>query len=679
MFRMKTLTAEAPPTRRRAHSKTGEHCCSLLLLLALIGSSFTLLAQDLPPPTDAPAPGSLPPTEQSLTLNFKDADIRTLISAVSELTGRNFIVDPRVRGTVTVISAAATDPDQLYDVFLSILRVHGFSAVDGDGMTRIVPAPTALQTSPAVGTTSAATHSEDIVTAVFPLRNMSAAELVPVLRPLLPQEAHMAATVQNNILVVVDTAGNIERLRKVIESVDIQPSEGIELVRIQHATAREIVEILEALATKKAGTQGGQADSAFVVDERSNSVLISGRFESKLRYRALIAQLDQPRTEDEIKVVNLRFANAEDLVPVLQEIVNGQSTTIAGGGGNKGGAKIASTPMLGGGSNGSSTVRITADEAINAVILQAPQQDMRSVMSVIRQLDVRRAQVLVQGIVAEVSEKKSAELGVQWKTSLPNSGVVAGTLLPGTNAGGIDSPFDVEDAIDFGQGLTLGMLSGGDLRALVRALAGDAFTNVLSTPSLMTLDNAEAEIVVGQNVPFVTGQFTNQTTTPDQPFQTIQRQDVGILLKVKPQINEGNTVTMEIKQEVSSIDQSTRGADLITNKRAITTSVVVDDGDVVVLGGLIGDDARTNVQKVPLLGDIPLLGNLFRNTNNDSNRTNLMVFLRPQVVRDKATAIALSQEKMSAIQRKQAEQEQAQKGILLRQPGARISNQGIVE
>ena len=301
-------------------------------------------------------------------------------------------------------------------------------------------------------------------------------------------------------------------------------------------------------------------------------------------------------------------------------------------------------------------MRITADEATNAVIVQGPPRDVKRVLAVIAQLDVRRAQVLVEGIVAEVSGSTSDELGVQWRTNVPSQGIAAGAVFPGKTAGPITDSFTANDAVSFLTGLSLGYISGGDLRGLIRALSSDTLTNVLSTPSLMTLDNAEAEIVVGQNVPFVTGQFTNSTTTPDNPFQTIQRQDVGIKLHVKPQINEGDTVTMDIEQEVSSVAEGTVGADLITNKRSIKTSVQVDNGSIIVLGGLIGDDARANREKIPFLGDIPVLGNLFKSARRSANKTNLMVFLRPQIVRNRASANELSKIRYEGIRNGQQQQ-----------------------
>jgi len=653
------------------------------------------LAQDAPQPLqqaeDARLPiegtpaTKAPPDEHSLTLNFKDADIRAFISAVADLTHQNFVVDPRVQGRVTVISSAPTDPDDLYEVFLSILKVHGFTAVKKDGVTKIVPEMLAKQDATPTIAPGSLRAGEEIVTGVIPVHFVSAAELVPILRPLLPQDSHMAATVGTNVLIVADSGANVKRMVDIVSKLDIDTTHGIDVVRLDYATATDVAQLLETLTTKARGANppAGEAQAAFAADERTNSILLAGSPQMKLRYRALISSLDTPAGETEaIKVIYLKYATAEDLVSVLQEVISGQSSpTMSSSATPPGGQLRQRRPLqiaLGGNAGGSfGDVRVTADEATNALIVQGPPRDVKRVLEVVTQLDVRRAQVLVEGIVAEVSGSQDDELGIQWKTNLPDTGIVGGTQFPGSVSGGIDSPFDLEDGPDFLTGLTLGYLSGGDLRGLIRALAGNQYTNVLSTPSLMTLDNAEAEIVVGQNVPFVTGQFSNSTTTPDNPFQTIQRQDVGIKLRVKPQINEGDTVTMEIEQEVSSVDESTVGADLITNKRSIKTNVQVDNGEIVVLGGLIGDDARANQDKVPLLGDIPLVGNLFKNSRRSNTKTNLMVFLRPQIVRTRESAAALSSTRYEDIRAKQQLQNATQTEILLPQRGPVLP--GIVE
>ncbi len=668
---------------------TRENCswpaaCALLLTLALIAGG-PLHAQDAPPSVgDSP---TAPIKEHSLTLNFKDADIRAFISAVADLTHQNFVVDPRVQGRVTVISSSPTDPADLNEVFLSILKVHGFTAVKKEGVTKIVPEMLAKQDAAPTVSAGSRNLGEGIVTGVIPVHFVSAAELVPILRPLLPQDSHMAATIGTNVLIVADSGSNVKRMVDIVSKLDIDTTHGIDVVRLENAPATEVATLLETLSTKARGANppAGEAAAAFAADERTNSILLAGPPQMKLRYRALISNLDTPLGETEsIKVVYLRYATAEDLVGVLQEVISGQtsSTSSSTGDAATGTSRRPQRQLqiaLGSGGGGSlGDVRITADEATNALIVQGPPRDVRRVLDVVDQLDVRRAQVLVEGIVAEVSGDQNDELGIQWKTNLPDTGLVGGTLFPGSVSGGIDSPLDLEDAPDFLTGLTLGYLSGGDIRGLIRALTGNQYTNVLSTPSLMTLDNTEAEIVVGQNVPFVTGQFSNSSTTPDNPFQTIQRQDVGIKLRVKPQINEGDTVTMEIEQEVSSVDESTVGADLITNKRSIKTNVQVDNGEIVVLGGLIGDDVRSNQDKVPLLGDIPLLGNLFKNSRRSNTKTNLMVFLRPMIVRNRETAATLSHERYEDIRIKQKAQNDNQTEVLLPHRGP-VLPEGIVE
>ena len=620
------------------------------------------LTQSVVAPVTPPTPTGAH-TEDPLTLNFQDVDIRVFIAAVSELIHRNFVVDPRVQGRITVISAAPTAPDELYQVFLSIIKVHGFTALAKDGITTILPEMLAKQDATPTLTPGSMRRGEDIVTGVIPVHFVSAAELVPVLRPLLPQDSHMAATAGTNVMIVADSASNVDRIVEIVARLDIDNSSGIDVIRLANASASEVATTLETLSSKTLGATPvpGAVTTAFAADVRTNSILLAGTSATKLRYRAIIASLDASQNETEtITVLPLRFANAKDMTAVMQEALGGQpgSTSSTGSTPSAGDGKLANLRPAAGDSGPSALgeVRITADEATNAVIVQGPPRDVKRVLAVIAQLDVRRAQVLVEGIVAEVSGSTSDELGVQWRTNVPSQGIAAGAVFPGKTAGPIADSFTANDAVSFLTGLSLGYISGGDLRGLIRALSSDTLTNVLSTPSLMTLDNAEAEIVVGQNVPFVTGQFTNSNTTPDNPFQTIQRQDVGIKLHVKPQINEGDTVTMDIEQEVSSVAEGTVGADLITNKRSIKTSVQVDNGSIIVLGGLIGDDARANREKIPFLGDIPVLGNLFKNSRRSANKTNLMVFLRPQIVRDRAGAKALSKIRYEGIRSGQQQQ-----------------------
>ncbi len=602
--------------------------------------------------------------DEEITLNFKGADIQALIESVSEMTGRNFIVDPRVKGTVTVVSSAPTSLDGLYDVFLSILKVHGFTAVTSGDVTKIVPDVTARMEAGVVTGSPSRLPAEEIVTMVVPLKYAEAANLVPILRPLLPQEAHLAAHPDSNVLIVADAAANVERLLSVIRKVDKKITQNFELIQLEHANAADVIQIISSIEQANGGPTEAKSGAALplVADTRTNSILLGGDDNTdKVRYRALISSLDIAVEDDGgIEVVYLKYATAADLVPVLQSVASGETAAAT--------VENRARPNRVRGA-AAAEVQVQADEVTNALIIQAPPDIMRTLKEVTTKLDIRRAQVLVEGVIAEVSSDHVDELGVQWHTNLPETGIVAGTRFPGQVSGPIDSPFDLDDSVNFLDGLTIGYLRAGDLRSLIRALSGDQFTNVLSTPSLVTLDNSEAEIVVGQNVPFITGQFTNNATTPDNPFQTIERQDIGILLRVRPQINEGDTVTMEISQEISSIAADTTGSDLITNKRSIVTNVLVDNRETIVLGGLISEDLQENSQKVPFLGDLPLIGELFKNTRSDSIKRNLMVFLRPTIMRDKSTNLELSSKQYDKIRNHQIEHEDRPGRSLLHRDG----------
>ncbi len=574
-----------------------------------------------------------------LTLNLKGADILALIDAVSEMTGRNFVVDPRVQGQVTVVSVTPMNPQALYEVFLSILKVHGYAAVPSGKVVKIVPDLSGRQDGTRVGGDFSGAPPDEIVTLVTQLRNVDAPDVLTAVQPLLPPTGQLAAHVGSNTVIVSDSAGNARRIADIVARIDRSMEREVEVMRLQYADAVEVARVIGTLRPPGRPEAGATAGGpALVADERSNSLLFGGTRAVRLELRALIAHLDAPiERVGDTEVVYLRYARADDLVEVLQDVAE----SVPGAPPAEGAARQGRA----GGQTGGAGFRVQADVATNALILQADPERMRVLKSVIGQLDVRRAQVFVEGVIAEVSDTQSSELGVQWR--LGGDSAEGGTTFPGTESGSID--LFPGDPVSLGTGLSLGYLRGGSVRALLRALAGDNATNVLSTPTLTTMDNEEAEIVVGQNVPFVTGQFTNQATTPDNPFQTIERQDVGILLKVKPQITEGDSVHLYISQEVSSVERGTSGSDLITNKRAIKTSVLADDGQIIVIGGLIGDDLKENIQKVPLLGDIPVLGNLFRNRRTDRVRTNLMVFLRPVIIRDRAGSTNLTVDRYERI------------------------------
>lgn len=647
------------------------HGCSVRTWPIVFAIIMSLLSPHAIATGDLADPGL--DANEELTLNFKGADIHALIATVSELTGRNFVVDPRVKGTVTVVSSAPTRRAALYDVFLSILKVHGFTAIVSGDVTKIVPDVSAKMEAGQVTGNPQSTAGDEVITVVVPLEHVQAVNLVPILRPLLPQQAHLAAQPESNMLVVADSSANVDRLLRVVRRLDRKNTQDIELIRLAHAEAEDVIELIESIEATNGGAPEvkGQAQLPIVADPRTNSILLGG--DSKIekdRLRLLISHLDTPVVGNEtIEVIYLKYATAADLVPVLQGVANGGATSVEG--------RRAKAPKSAGTNR---DVNVQADAVTNALIIQAPPDVMRTLKTVTAKLDIRRAQVLVEGVIAEVSSAHADELGVQWQTNLPRDGIVAGTRFPGRVAGPIDSPFDPSDVVGFLDGLTVGYLSGGDLRTLIRALSGDQFTNVLSTPSLVTLDNSEAEIVVGQNVPFITGQFTNNATTPDNPFQTIERQDIGILLRVRPQINEGDTVALEISQEISSIAADTVGSDLITNKRSILTNVLVDNRETVVLGGLISDDLQENTQKIPVLGDLPLIGELFRNSTSDIVKRNLMVFLRPTIIRDKATNVALSGRQYEHIRGVQIEHEQrGGRGLLHRDGPVLPEFDGLLE
>ena len=573
-----------------------------------------------------------------VTLNFNATDINAVISAVSEMTGRNFIVDPRVKGKVTVISHRALKSSEIYQVFLSVLKVHGFAAIPGRNVTKIVPEVNAKQDAISTGNKSIP-YSDEFITQVLEIKNVDAAQLVPILRPLVPQRGHLAAYPGSNVLVISDSASNIRRLKKIINSIDQATGDEIEVVALQHASASEVVRIIKQLSSQDAKKKKNN----LIADDRTNSILLGGNKASRLRVKALIAHLDTPVDEGgSTQVVYLRNAVAKDLVPVL----TGVSKSVSGAKGKKSGSSKVGA------------ISIQADENTNSLVITAPPDVFRSLRSVIRRLDVRRAQVLVEAVIAEVSTNSAEEFGIQWAGGSVKDGIASvvnfgiGTSL----AGVLSTPPGTVPPIGNGLNLFGGNPSESNpIGALVRALNSDDKSNILSTPSLLTLDNEEAEIVVGQNVPFVTGSYssTGGGSTPTNPFQTVQREDVGLTLRITPQINEGNAIKLKVEQEVSSVDISAKAVDLVTKKRSIKTNVVVDDGQMIVLGGLIEETLIDTEQRVPGLGDIPLLGWFFRYNTTELRKTNLMVFLQPTILKDAALTSAHTGDKYNFIRAKQ--------------------------
>ena len=642
---------------------------SLLVWIALLALASAALAQT----QSTPSPGHEVTSDGRHTLNMKDADIQALIATVSEITGKNFIIGPNVQGKVTVVSAKPMKPDEIYDVFLSVLRVHGYAAVPAGSMIKIVPEAMAQQDGSA-GIDGARPHSEDeLVTQIVPVKHVAATDLIPILRPLMPQGGQLIAHAASNSLVVSDRAGNVERLVGIIQRIDTVSDAEVEVIPLTHANAAELARTLTLLTDDK-NAPPGESQRVFA-DTRTNSILLSGAKAGRLRMRALVAHLDTPIDNGgSTQVIFLRYASAKDLVPILQGVaatLTGVAPPTAGKSGesNLGGTALPAT--------------IQAHEENNALIISAPPAIFRSLASVVRQLDVRRAQVLIEAVIAEVADQTASELGVQWQLPFKTNpdGSIRDSVIGGTNFTGTTPGNNIVSAaqnpLGVGNGFNLGYINGTitigrntifQLGALVTALEGDGKSNILSTPSVLTLDNQEAEIKVAQEVPFLTGQYTTnavgtQTTTTGgtttstgitNPFQTIERKDVGLVLKVTPHINEGDAVRLEIHQEVSNLLPPVQGAvDLVTNKRELTTSVLIADNSLLVLGGLLDNQVKDNVQKVPVVGDIPLLGNLFRYRTNDRTKTDLMVFLHPRILRDEATEAAVSSEKYNFMRTEQ--------------------------
>ncbi len=580
----------------------------------------------------------------TITLNLKDADINAVVELIARETGRNFVVDPRVKGKVTIVSSHPMTKDETYEVFLSVLDVHGFVAVPAGGIIKIVPAANAKMMSGE----SRVGGDDAFITQVIHVKNVSAAQMVPILRPLVPPNGHMAAHPQSNTLVISATRGNIERMIQIIDRIDQPTSGDVEAIQLTHASAAEVMRVLLSMLAQDKKTDPQISQPIVVADERTNTIFIGGEVAGRLQLRAMIGHLDTPtESVGNTHVMYLRYAKAKDLVPVLSGVADSQVKE-----------KLKNQP------NAQAIYHIQAEDTTNTLVLTAPPDVFKALSSVVRQLDVRRAQVLVEAIIAEVSSDRAADLGVQWLfDGSPKGSGPVGSIGFGKGTGGNILEIGAT-ALAGGVPVVDGMMVGAgkfddpDLNfgVLLRALEGDGVTNVLSTPSIVTLDNQAAEIVVGQQVPFVTGSFSQAAGAGGavNPFQTIKRENVGITLKVVPQINEGSSIKLDIEQAVDSINTTATGAsDIVTNTRSIKTSVLVDDGKMIVLGGLIKDDLLESESKVPLLGDIPLLGMLFRSKSAKKIKTNLMIFLKPTILRDLEDSVRVTSAKYNYIRNKQ--------------------------
>lgn len=592
-----------------------------------------------------------------ITLNFVNADINAVINAMSDMTGRTFVVDPRVKGTINITSPRPVAPSVAYEILLAALRMQGFAAVQTDGVVRILPEVDAkFYAAPTIAKTRRGKVGGEMMTRVFPLRHESAAQLLAALRPLVGASGAINADPSTNTLLVTDYADNLGRLEQIIENLDAPSPDQPVLIPLKYASAQEVSDLITRVfvPTTGQGAAGGVFDLLQVgVDNRSNSLIVRGRDRSLIgKVQNLTASLDVPTpVAGNVHVIYLKNAQAVEVAKTLRNILTADTAALGQAQAQVQAQVPGAQPAKASPSQESGPGMIQADAASNALIITAPEAIFNNLKAVVEKLDVRRAQVLVEALIVEMTANKAAELGIQW---LFLDGVEDGdtSFLGGFGTSSVSDNIATVAAnpVLAAQGLNLGVVKGtitlpgigeiANLGFLARALETNANANILSTPTLLTLDNEEAEISVGSNVPFQTGQYNVEGTA--NPFTTVERRDVGLILRVKPQISEGGTVRLRIYQEVSKLRPSLDPTLAQTDKRSIDSIVLVDDGQIVVLGGLIEDTVNDTVDKVPVLGDIPLLGRLFRYDSREHVKTNLMVFLRPVIVRDAAAAAAVT-------------------------------------
>ncbi|MBX9754493.1 MAG: type II secretion system secretin GspD [Pseudomonadaceae bacterium] len=604
------------------------------LRFAFLTAGLLLVPLPLMAQITAVAPSSTQ-QEERWTINLKEADIREFIDQVAEITGETFVVDPRVKGQVTVLSKTALSLADVYALFLSVMATHGFSVVTEGDQSRIIPNAEAKAEA-----NNGQASPDKLETRVIQVQQGSVAELIPLIRPLVPQYGHLAAVTSANALIISDRSGNIDRIETLVKQLDQKSSNDYSVVNLQHAWVMDAAEMLNNAMLR--GQAKGTGSSQVIADARTNRLILLGPPAARAKLVAMAQLMDTPTTRSaNTRVIRLRHNDAKTLAETLGKISEGLKTP--------GSDTAGSKPQ---------DILIRADESLNALVLYAEPEIVTTLEEIVRQLDVPRAQVMVEAAIVEISGDISQAVGVQWAvdtrdgsggsaiggSNFNNAGISIGTALTALKSKVI--PPNLPDGAIVG-------LGGSDFGVLITALSANSNINLLSTPSLLTLDNQKAEILVGQNVPFQTGSYTTDAAGAGNPFTTIERQDVGVKLKVTPHINDGATLRLEIDQEISSLaplTTTTAGAsDLITNKRSIKSTVQADDGQIIVLGGLIQDDVTQSESKVPLLGDIPWLGALFRSSKDVHTKRNLMVFLRPTIVRDSAGMAAISGKKYSDI------------------------------
>ena len=598
--------------------------------------------------------------EERWIINLKNADIREFIDQVAEITGETFIVDPRVKGQVSVLSKTPLTLSEVYQLFLSVMSTHGFSVVTQGDQARVIPNAEAKAEANSGGAAPG-----KLETRLIQVQQGSVAELIPLIRPLVPQYGHLAAVTSANALIISDRSANIARIEDLIRQLDQKGSNDYSVVNLQHAWVMDAAELLNNAMLR--GQAKGSSGSQVIADARTNRLIILGPPAARAKLVGMAQLMDTPTTRSaNTRVIRLRHNDAKALAETLGQISEGLKN-----------------PAGGETSGQQQNIMIRADESLNALVLYAEPEVVATLEEIVRQLDVPRAQVLVEAAIVEISGDISEAVGVQWAidargdsgglggSNFSNTGLSVGTVLSAIKNNVI--PPNLPDGAIVGIG-------NSDFGVLITALSANSNFNLLSTPSLLTLDNQKAEILVGQNVPFQTGSYTTDAAGANNPFTTVERQDVGVKLKVIPHINDGATLRLEIDQEISSLAPTATTAsgatDLITNKRSIKSTVLAEDGQIVVLGGLIQDDVTQSVSKVPLLGDIPWLGALFRSTKDVHTKRNLMVFLRPMIIRDATGLAAISGKKYSDIRILGADGNDKIPNVLPRTPGQLFDGQG---
>ncbi|MDA8977899.1 type II secretion system secretin GspD [bacterium] len=587
-------------------------------------------------------------SDEMVRINMNDADIRTVIQWIAEQTQKNFIIDPRVKGKLSVLSSQPMTMDEAYQVFLTALDVYGFAVVESGGNVKVIPNAQARSSGlPIVEAfTTDERDSAELVVHVIKVKNIAANEVVTLLRPLVPQTGHLGAFPTSNSVIIADRANNINRLSDLIKQIDASGNLDVEVVSLSHATAKDIVSVIQPLMSKNKGNAAINVE--FASDDRSNSILMVGPADKRADVRRLIQNLDRPlRGSGNTKVIYLNYIEAAEMQTVLKgmtgSIVDEQKS-----------AKVSED-----------NISIEISETTNALIITAPPSLFETIERVVAKLDIKRSQVMIDAVIVEVSDTFTRDLEILWATdSVSNGdlsgGVTSANLASNTTVGGLSGE---NPAATFLQsGLNWGFFRNGTLRVLLRAIENDSNSNILSRPSIITLDNEEAEVLVGSNVPFVTGSQLSSSTTVNNPFQTIQREDIGITLKITPKISKAKTITLEILQEVESVrEESVTGAqDLVTDKRSIQTQVLVADGEILVLGGLLEDRLTRSESKIPILGDIPFLGRLFRGSSETSRKQNLMVFIKPTILDESGKIYTETAERYETIREKQTGEDSAE-------------------